>query len=246
MEASPSAIARRWSVWTGAAGILSALCWGLGHILWWRQPDASERGAIPKLVKYYADDGNVNLAATMFVAYLVAAFLFGWFLVGLLRTVRTAERAQGRAGSLSVAVLVGGIILLVFSLLGGMGNSLFGISVNFDHAFVVTPGTVLFAMLVADLAYGMVIASMAGAALMLFAVWAIARRTDALPTWLAWIAFVIAILTLGGPFTSWGTPLLVAAWVLVTGVVMIVRRPSENAAAAPPEEAATASGPDGP
>lgn len=83
-------------------------------------------------------------------------------------------------------------------------------------------------MLLMDVAYAGFIAAMAAAAVLLFAVRRTSVTTRALPAWLGWFGFVIAILCLAGPFSAWLRVLLMALWTVAAGVVLVVRSPVEE------------------
>jgi hypothetical protein len=190
-----------------AGGLLIA-----GHILWMRTPDTTGRGAIRKVVNFYSKDSNQVLAETSALMLLASGLLFMFFLVALSRL----------AGNRSHLVLVGGIVFAVLLMVSAIAGNMFAITANSSDVFRVGPQTALIAILLLDLAYGATIGAMVGAAVLLFAVWRVARESRAVPGWLGWFGFVVAVLSLGAPFSAWATPLLLGLWVLAAGVVLIM------------------------
>lgn len=199
-------------LWPGIAGLVAAGLLIAGHILWMRTPDTEGRDAIREVVSFYRKDTNQALAETSALMLLAAGLLFMFFLVAASRLV----------GNRSHLVLVGGTVFTVFVMVAAVAGNMFAITANHSDVFLVVPQTALIAILLLDVAYGATIASMAGAAVLLFAVWRAARESRAVPTWLGWFGFVVAVLSLGGPFSAWATPLLLALWILAVSVVLIM------------------------
>lgn len=195
-------------LWPAIAGVLSGGLLITGQLLSWRTPETDKRGALVKLVRYYRDEGNQNLSEATALILLGSGLLFLWFLAELAR----------RSDTRSKLVLSSGVVFTIGIMLAGVAGNVFAITANHSKDFVVIPGTALLSMVLLDVAYGATIAAMLGASVLLFAVW----RAHALPAWLTWTGFVIAIVCLSGPFSAWGTPLLVGAWTVLAGAVLIV------------------------
>jgi hypothetical protein len=196
-------------LWPGIAGLTAAALLITGHVLWMRTPDIEGRGAIRRVVLFYAKDSNRDLSEAATLILLAAGLLFLFFLVALSRL----------AGNRSHLVLVGGTVFTVFLMVAALAGNIFAIAVN--HSDVV-PATSLAAILLLHVAYGAMVAAMAGAAVMLFAIWRAAQETRAVPAWLGWAGFVVAVLSLAGPVSAWFTPLLLALWTLWAGVLLIL------------------------
>ncbi|WP_157531394.1 hypothetical protein [Kitasatospora sp. Root107] len=217
-----SVVGRRSTIWAAVAGIVSAGLLVAGQLLLWRTPEYDGVDAVPKLTRYYLDSGNRHLAETSALMHLASALLFVWFLVALIRIVRGAERRAGRSESLSTAMLVGGTLFAVFIMLAGITGNLFGITSNYADGFPIEPRTVIIAILLLDMSYASTIAAMAGVSVLLFALWRAVQTVHALPAWLGWFAFVLAILSLAGPFGAWVTPLAFGLWMLAASVVLLM------------------------
>ncbi len=204
--------------WPGIAGIASgALMLVALLVLYNNSPDYEGKNGLVKTLAFYRDTGNRDLTEAMTLVMLAAALLFLFFLGALARL--TANR--------STLVLAGGIVFTTLLMVGTIAGSIYAISASHTDDFLVIPQTAMVALLLQDVAYAGFIAGMAGAAVLLFAVWRTARTTGAVPQWLGWAGFVIAVLCLAGPFSAWLTVLLMAVWTVLAGVVLVMRPPVE-------------------
>ncbi|MFD5101914.1 hypothetical protein [Streptomyces albidochromogenes] len=199
-------------LWPGIAGLVAGGLLIAGHILLMRTPDTAGRGAIRNVVRFYSKDGNQALAETSAVLLLVAGLLFVFFLVALSRL----------AGNRSHLVLVGGTVFTVLLLVASITGTVFAITVGTSDVLRVGPQTAFLAILLLNVGYLATIAAMFGAAVLLFAVWRVARESRAVPMWLGWFGFVVAVLSLGAPFSAWATPVLLGAWIMAASVVLIL------------------------
>ncbi|WP_405016731.1 hypothetical protein OHV05_06180 [Kitasatospora sp. NBC_00070] len=204
------------------AGVLSAGLLVTGQLLLWRTPEYDGANAVPQLTRFYLNHGNQNLAEVSALMHLGSALLFAWFLVALIRTVRGAERRAGRVGNLSTLMLLGGTVFMVFIMLAGTTGNLFGITADNADGFPVEPRTAVIAILLLDMSYAAAIAAMVGVSILLFALWRAVQTVHALPAWLGWFAFVLAVLCLAGPFGAWVTPLIFALWMLAACVALLM------------------------
>ncbi|MFP3987993.1 hypothetical protein U9R90_10895 [Streptomyces sp. E11-3] len=203
------------ALWPGIAGIASGGLLMFGGLLGWRTPDTSGKDAVREVISFYSKESNRHWAEAEALILLGAAMLFLFFLAALTRA----------AGSRATLVMTGGTVFAVSLMVAAISSNVFAITANYSDAFHVVPGTALIAILLLDVGYGAMIGAMAGAAVMLFAVWRAARTTPgAVPQWLAWAGFVVAVLSLAGPVSGWLTPLLMALWLVAAGVVMVVRK----------------------
>ncbi|MEV6651045.1 hypothetical protein [Streptomyces sp. NPDC051219] len=198
-------------LWPGVAGLLAGGLLIAGYVLAWRMPDIEEQDAISKVVSFHRKESNQALSETSVLLLLAAALLFMFFLVALSR----------RAGNRSHLVLVGGTVFTVFLMVSALAGNTFGITASHSEVFRIGPETALMAILLMDIAYGATIAAMTGAAVMLFAIWRVARDTGAVPLRLGWFGLAVAVLSLAGPFSVWFTPLLLALWMIAAGVILI-------------------------
>ncbi|NUK88400.1 hypothetical protein [Streptomyces lunaelactis] len=210
-------------LWPGIAGLLAGALLIAGHALWLGTPDTEGSGALRRAFFYYVDDGNQDVAEATALILLVSGLLFLFFLVALSRL----------AGNRSHLVLVGGTVFTAFLMVGALAGNIFAITVSHSESFPVVPETALISILLLNVAYGAMIASMAGAAVMLFGLWRAGQETGAIPAWLGWAGFAVAVVSLAGPFTAWLTPLLLGVWALGAGVVLIMNARIERAEGEP-------------
>lgn len=206
----------RRDLWPGIAGIASGVLMLVGLLVSYaNSPDYTDEDGLRETVAFYRDDSNLDLTEAMTLVMLAGSLLFLWFLSALAR----------RVGSRSQLVLSGGIVFVVLTMVATITSGIYAVSALNTDTFVVGPGTAMVAMLLMDVAYAGFIAAMAAAAVLLFAVWRAGVTTRAVPAWLGWSGFVVAVLCCAGPFTAWLTVLLMALWTIAAGVVLMVRPP---------------------
>ncbi|WP_137990313.1 hypothetical protein [Streptomyces vilmorinianum] len=203
----------RGALWPGIAGIGSAAFLVTGLMLEFQVPDVSGKDGVLKAVTHYAQQSNQDLAEASAWVTLVGGMLFLWFLVALARL----------AGNRSHLILVGGTVFAVFIMVSALAANMYAITASRSDAFLVIPQTAMISILLLDVAYGALLGAMLGAAVLLFALWRVALTTGELPAWLGWVGFVVAVATLGGPFTAWVTPVAFALWILLTSVLLILK-----------------------
>ncbi|MEU9011437.1 hypothetical protein AB0D12_16975 [Streptomyces sp. NPDC048479] len=227
----PALPAQHRDLWPGIAGLVAGGLLIAGQALWMGTPGTKGSGALRHVFFYYLKGSNRDLSQATALILLVSGLLFLFFLVALARL----------AGNRSHLVLVGGTVFAALLTVAAVAGNIFAITANHSEAFPVLPGTALFAMLLLNMAYGAMIASMAGAAVMLFALWRAGQETHSIPAWLGWAGFVVAVVSLAGPLTAWLTPLLLGVWALGAGVVLIMnariaRAEKEPTGSTPAEE----------
>lgn len=237
-NAEPAQPFQHRDLWPGIAGLAAAGLLIAGYVLWWRTPDVGGSGALRRVLFFYLKESNRDASEATALVLLAAGLLFLFFLVALSRL----------AGNRSHLVLVGGTVFTAFLMVAAIAGNIFAITVEHTEVFPVLPGTSLIAILLLNAAYAAIIAAMAGAAVMLFAVWRAAQDSHAIPAWLGWSGLVVAVLSLAGPFSAWLTPVLLAAWVLGASVVLILnalesrregtKEKAETPAGPPPGQAA--------
>ncbi|MDT9698578.1 hypothetical protein [Streptomyces sp. P17] len=207
----------RRTLWPGIAGIASGVLMLVALLVTYSDsPDIEDSDWLRETVAYYRDGDNLDLAEGMAVMLLLAMLLFLWFLGALARL----------AGNRSHLVLAGGTVYAALLMIATLTGSIYAITANNTESFPVGPETAAVAVLLLDMSYAGFIAAMAAAAVLLFTLWRVSVTTRAVPAWLGWCAFVIAVLSLAGPFTAWVTVLLMAVWTLLAGVLLVLRGPA--------------------
>ena len=193
-------------------GAVFAVLWVITFFMVGASPGADD--PIQKVVTFYTDKQSTLMLAGILGAIGAVFFLF---FVGYLRSVlRTAE---GGPGTLSSIAAGGGIVattgMLIFM---GLGFVLTESIDGFEPATVQTLNA-LNANFFFPLAGGL--------AAFTLATGLVAKRTRALPAWLAWIAIVLGVTTLSpvGFFAFLGS----IVWVLVTSIYLRTRQGSTTA-----------------
>ena len=167
-----------------------------------------------ELRDFYADSGNRTKEFVAFFVFLAAMLAFLWFL-GTLRGA--LFRAEGGDGSLTAVAFASG---LTFAVLMTVAITCF-VSPAFmasDKKFTFDPNTADF---VSDIGYGLFVAALIIASLLLLSVSLIGYRSRFVPMWVSWISVPAAIALL---FSVFFFPVFVfLAWILIVSVVMLVR-----------------------
>jgi hypothetical protein len=207
----------RRTLWPGVAGIASGVLMLVALLVTYaNSPDTEGDDGLRDTLAFYGKDSNLDVTEGMALMLLVAALLFLWFLGALARL----------AGNRSHLVLAGGAVFTALLMIATLAGSIYAISANNTESFRVGPETAMVALLLLDMAYAGFVAAMAAAAVLLFTIWRVSLTTGAVPRWLGWLSFVIAVLCLAGPITAWATVLLMAAWTVLAGVLLVMRAPS--------------------
>lgn len=207
----------RRTLWPGIAGIASGVLLLVSLLVVLSiSPDVQGRRGLRNALLFYLDQGNLDLTTAMASIQLVGAVLFLWFLAALARL----------AGNRSHLVLGAGVAFSVLLLVATLTESIFALSVNSTEVVQVTPLTSVIAILLLDMAYAAYIATMGVAAVLLFTVWRVSVTTGAVPVWLGWFGFAVALASLAGPYTAWITAPLMAVWILLAGLLLVLRPPA--------------------
>ncbi len=221
----PSGSTSAWSRLAPWAGIAFAVLFVAGFFIHGVTPEGDE---VDEWQTYWDDSGHRTQA--IIGAYLMIAGLFAflWFARDLLGRVGGSQLlssiAQG-ASTLFVGILLIGV--LIATAIAG--------SVEFGDAPV--PEGADLAIQLDQLAFGLLLLpGCLSAAVFIGVVSELARRSDALPTWLVWAGYVVAALQL---LSVLFIPLaLIPLWAVVTAIVLLLRsRSAEAPAAAAPTAA---------
>ena len=200
---------QRWERWSPVAGLLYALLFVIAIVT---TPDTGETNR--EIVAHYADDGNRTNDIVLTMLLAAASLAFIWF-TGHLRAV-LATASPGSALS-SIAMVAGAASAALLAVAAATFGS---ISFTYGEAdFVLDPNT---ARLVGSIGYGIFVASMWCAGLLVVATSLVALRTRVLPAWLGWLGIVVALLLV--PAFMFFPVFALLAWVLVVSVVLLIRR----------------------
>jgi hypothetical protein len=199
----------------GGAGILFIAILVAAAVLTGDQPGsgASQR----EVVSYLSDSGNRDKAMVATFLVPLAGFAFLWFAFHLRELVRAGDREDGRLTAVVMPAAIGFAALVgaIFALGGALAEAI----EYFDNA---RPDATLWFVLQGLSYQAMVWAALPGAALVA-AVSVSARRSGALPRWLAAAGLVIAALEVPGIAAGGYALIGVIAWILVVSVVLVAR-----------------------
>jgi hypothetical protein len=206
------------SRWDYVSGILFVVLFVVAFLL------TDDSGDTPaELTSFYTDSGNQTKQFAAFFIFLAAMLSFLWFL-GTLRA--ELFRSEGADAPLTAVAFASGITftVLMTAAITFFTSPAFMAS---DDKFQFNPNTADFML---DVGYGLFVAALVVAALLLLSVALIAYRSRFVPLWVAWISIPAGIALLFGVFFIPVFVLLL--WVLIVSVVMLLRarrpdRPAE-------------------
>ena len=180
-------------------------------------PDAPNRASTDQGVFDYFAEG---LGAFLFfngVLTIFALFFLLWFLGALYGVLRSAE-GEEEGGWLSSAALVGGIVFATLSYAGVAVEIVHPATLSRFEDFEPDPQLVFMTLALASWLYHF---CQVGTSVLATATSLLALRTGILPTWMAYVGFVVALLAL----LHFLIPLLGALagllWIAVVSVLML-------------------------
>lgn len=198
----------------GIAGIVFAALFIVSFLLLRHTPPEGSTAA--QIATFYLRTNVRRLAIVELYVAPFAGIAFLWF-VAVIRA-----RIGAREDRFFATVFLGSGILFVALFFGALaaGGAVIA-AIKFQGAPPPSPDTFVFAR---GLAYAFLyIFAMRAAAVFTAVVSTIALRTGALPRWLAFVGYALAlVLLLGVSFTRW-TVLLFPCWVAAVSVVILLR-----------------------
>ena len=208
--------------WSGAAGIIFVVLAIVSSIVRGSVPDTSKSNAVEKFVNFYADGSHDTHAIASALLGFIGLFFFVWFLGGLWSAIRTAD---GGVSAPTIIVALGGAVFVAMGLAYHAVENVQGITLHFDKAYraqhLFSPGT---AILLNDLAVGMLMAAMIGIGAAGAAAGVVIWRSNVFPRWLAWIGFLFALLALPViPPLSLIAAAIFGLWTIVISVLFITK-----------------------
>jgi hypothetical protein len=206
--------------WIGVAGLVAAALDILSFAILFPGAPEANRGDTT-IVDWYADSRNhvLLLVSAVVAACAVAAFLV--FLTGLRRWLVDAHASP----ALADIAYAGGMVFAAVALAGiAVGSSVAATFVYSDE-FELDADTAR-VVLMAGNVWLVALAGIPGG-LFVAAACLAARRAGALPGWIVWSGFVIAVLAVLA-FPLFGVnAILVVLWVLVVSLVLVRRAPAK-------------------
>ncbi len=220
----PSGSTSAWSRLAPWAGIAFAILFVAGFFIHGETPDNDDAA---EWQAYWDDSDNRTQAIIGAYLMILGLFAFLWFSRDLLARVgeHPLLRSIGQGAS---TLMVGTMLIAVI-----IGTTIAG-SVEFGDATV--PESADLAIQLDQLAIGLLLLpGCLSGAVFIGVVSELARRSNALPTWLVWAGYVVAVLQL---VSFLFVPLaLIPLWALVTAIVLLLRARSASAPAAAPTAA---------
>ena len=211
-------MAPRWSRWIPLSGILfvalTLVGMGVGG-------GVDVNVADEEVLAHFADGGETS------------ADVAGFFLVFLNSLRARLAAAEGPRGTVAGLVSSAGLASIVLSLGSVVSIASMSAVVEFNDRVVVDPNTV---RMIESIGAGFFICAGMVASVLVAGTSVLALRTDVLPSWLAWLGFVVAIALLLSML--WFPWLALLLWVVLVSIAMIVRVPkatnADDAAAVEP------------
>lgn len=198
-----------WERLAALAGIVAVVLWIVGVAIQ-ESISSEEQETAAGMLSYFQDESDAILASG-FVFQLGALF----FLVFLSALRSRLWALEGGTGMLSTLAFASGVAVAIF-LLALPAAEMSG-ALNEDE---IGPETAQALGSMDDVFF---LGAELSAAVLLFATGLLAVRRRALPVWLGWASFVIALWLLIPPIGWAGLLLGVPLWVLVTSVLLYLR-----------------------
>jgi len=200
----------RWERWSPIAGLLYVVLFAVAIFT---TPDTGESNR--EILEHYADDGNRRNDIILTFLLAAAALAFVWFTSHL----RSLLAAAAPSSALATLVLAAGVASA--ALLAVAAATFGSISFTYEEGdFALDPNT---ARLVGSIGYGVFVASLWMAGLLVLAVSLAALRTPLLPAWLAWLG-ILVVVALVFAFAFFPVFALLI-WVALVSAVLLARRP---------------------
>jgi hypothetical protein len=199
----------------GIGGILYVVLFIPAYVV--GSPDAPNRASTDQGVFDYFAEG---IGAFLFfngVLTIFALFFLLWFLGALYGVLRSAEGDE-EGGWLSSAALVGGIIFATLSYAGVAVEIVHPATLSRFEDFEPDPQLVFMTLALASWLYHF---CQVGTAVLATATSLLALRTGVLPTWMAYVGFVVALLALLHFLISLLGALAGLLWIAVVSVLML-------------------------
>jgi hypothetical protein len=199
----------------GIGGILYVVLFIPAYIV--GSPDAPNRSSTDQGVFDYFAEG---IGAFLFFngwLPIFAFFFLLWFLGALHAVLRSAE-GEVEGGWLSSAALVGGIVFATLSYAGVAVEIVHPATLSRFEDFEPDPQLVFMTLALASWLYHF---CQVGTAVLATATSLLALRTGVLPTWMAYVGFVVALLALLHFLISLLGALAGLLWIAVVSVLML-------------------------
>jgi hypothetical protein len=209
-----------WERLAALAGIAAVAFWIVGLVVQGEPPEEEGEGASPgsggaDVLRWYTDETNTILAGGF--TFQVGVLFFLIFLVALRLRLASVE---GGSGFLTLLASGAGIAMAVL-LLAAPGGDM-AAAINDEE---LTPDSALALRFISDALF---VGAELSAALFVAATGLLAVRLRALPVWLGWISFLLALLMLIPPIGWAGLVFGMPLWILATSILLYLRAPTQR------------------
>ena len=204
-----------WERWGAVSGIIFVVLIVVGFTLLPQGPGSE--GTAQEFTDFFTDNRNPNPTSVGTALVALAGFFFLWFVGALWARLRQAEGAPGWGSGVAFA---GGVAYVVLFFMATSANVAMSNSLSRYDNFQVDPNS---GMLLRGMSYWLLGHAGVAAGVLISATSAVAIKTRVLPLWLAWPGFAVAVLSVLAIFLWWFI-WLVWLWVLLTSVLMLIRR----------------------
>jgi hypothetical protein len=211
----------RWERYAPLTGVAAVVLWVIGVVVSESGAARPEDERAENILAWYAD--NENTIITGELIFVLGVLFFIWFLGSLRSTLFAAEGGTGR-----VSLIVFGSGLL--AALGMILQAAALIQPTFADEGELSGEAAQAMSLLSDATFGVVEVTLIP---MLVAAGIVILRHGALPRWLAWFSFLLALVLAIIPIGWAGLLFVFPLWVLVTSVLLYQRSTGEPIAAPP-------------
>jgi hypothetical protein len=214
--------------WTGLAGLLFGIGFFLVVVFAGSTPDAGSSDAVQKYADYWKDTSHQSHSVWAAILLSYSFLVLIAFAAGLRDRLRAVD-----GGPLPSLVLAAGTASAVLLLAGGQLGLGIGVTLDQSKAYDVDGKT---AVLFDSLAYQIMAPGLMAGAVMAVLVGILTLRTKFLPSWTAWLGFLLGLTALGTYFSAWAGFFGLPLWSAVIGIMLLLR--SDSTSSAPAEESA--------
>lgn len=210
-----------WERWGAVSGIIFVVLIVVGFTLLPQNPGGE--GTAQEWTAFFTDNSNQlspfppNRITAHTALVALAGFFFLWFVGALWARLRQAEGAPGWGSGVAFA---GGVAYVVLFFMATSATVAIPNSLSRYDNFQLDPNS---GMLLLGMSYWLLGHTGVAAGVLISATSAVAIKTRVLPSWLAWPGFAVAVLSVL-TIILWWFMWLVWLWVLLTSVLMLIRR----------------------
>lgn len=175
----------QWQRWAPLSGLVSVVLWVIVFVLVGEGAGDSDG----EILSYYAADGNRNDEIVSFFLILAAMLFFLWFLAELRVRLLVAE---GQPARLTALAFGSGLLTTALLLVTGVFFAMTAFATG-DDDFRLDPNT---HRLISNAGYLFFVSGLMVSFVLILVTSVLAVRAGALPVWLGWIGFPVAVFML--------------------------------------------------